>query len=259
MTALKQRSGSAPKMALKQRSDSGPKTAMVLAAGLGTRMRPLTDDRPKALVEVAGRALIDHTLDRLAEAGVETAVVNVHHFADMVQAHLARRSDLRILISDERAGLLDSGGGIAHARPLLGEGPIFVANIDNVWIEGARPALRALADLWDPARMDVAILLAPRDRSTGFERPEGFLRDAEGRLTHSNCPDPLPPFNNIGFQILDPAILDGRGDGAFSVVPLWKDLSARGRLFGAVMDGFDMHVSDPAARDAAEARLGTRP
>jgi MurNAc alpha-1-phosphate uridylyltransferase len=250
---------------------SPPKTAMVLAAGLGTRMRPLTDDRPKALVEVAGRTLIDHTLDRLAEVGVETAVVNVHHFADMVQAHLASRAAPRILISDERAGLLDSGGGIAHARPLLGEGPIFVANIDNVWIEGARPALRSLADLWDPERMDVAILLAPRDRSTGFERPEGFLRDAEGRLTHSNCPDPLPPFNNIGFQILDPAILDGHGfdgrglnghglngpgDGAFSIVPIWRDLSARGRLYGAVMDGFDMHISDPAARAAAEDRLG---
>ena len=111
-----------------------PKMAMVLAAGLGTRMRPLTDDRPKALVEVAGRALIDHTLDRLLEAGVQTAVVNVHHFADAMEAHLARRSAPRILISDERAGLLDSGGGVAKAAPLLGEDPIFVANIDNVWI-----------------------------------------------------------------------------------------------------------------------------
>jgi MurNAc alpha-1-phosphate uridylyltransferase len=228
---------------------------MVLAAGLGTRMRPLTNDRPKALVEVAGRLLIDHTLDRLAEAGVETAVVNVHHFADMVEDHLSRRTFPRILISDERGGLLDSGGGIAHALPLLGEAPIFVANTDNVWIEGARPALKGLAEMWNPARMDVAILVAPRDRSTGFERPEGFLRDTEGRLTHSNSPTPPPPFNNIGFQILDPKILAGHAPGSFSIVPIWKRLSAEGRLYGAVIDGFDMHISDPAAVDAAETRL----
>ena len=232
-----------------------PRMAMVLAAGLGTRMRPLTDDRPKALVEVAGRTLIDHTLDRLAEAGVETAVVNVHHFADAMEAHLAARRTPRILISDERSGLLDSGGGIARAAPLLGDEPIFVANIDNVWIEGAKTALQSLIETWDPERMDIAILLASRDRSTGFERPEGFLRDAQGRLTHSNSLDPLPPFNNIGFQILKPALLAGQPEGPFSIVPIWKRLSAEGRLYGAVMEGFDMHVSDPAARDAAEARL----
>ena len=212
-----------------------PKTAMVLAAGLGTRMRPLTDDRPKALVEVAGRTLIDHTLDRLAEAGVETAVVNVHHFADAMEAHLAARRTPRILISDERSGLLDSGGGIARAAPLLGDEPIFVANIDNVWIEGAKTALQSLIETWDPERMDIAILLASRDRSTGFERPEGFLRDAQGRLTHSNSLDPLPPFNNIGFQILKPALLAGQPEGPFSIVPIWKRLSAEGRLYGAVM------------------------
>ena len=231
-----------------------PKTAMVLAAGLGTRMRPLTDDRPKALVEVAGRPLIDHVLDRLAQAGVETAVVNVHHFADKMEAHLARRRSPHVLISDERGGLLDSGGGIAKAAPLLGRDPIFVANIDNVWIEGARPALQALSDAWDPERMDICVLLAPRERTYGFERPEGFIRDGQGRLTHSNSTDPLPPFNNIGIQILKPSLFDGM-DGAFSIVPIWKRLSAEGRLCGAVMDGFDMHVTDPAAREEVEARL----
>jgi MurNAc alpha-1-phosphate uridylyltransferase len=228
---------------------------MVLAAGLGTRMRPLTLDRSKALVELGGKAMIDHVLDRLLAVGVETAVVNVHAFADQMEAHLAKRSAPRILISDERAGLLDSGGGIARAAPLLGRDPIFVANIDNIWIEGARPALQTLADAWDPRIMDICILLAPRDRSTGFERPEGFLRDAEGRLTHSNSADPLPPFNNVGFQIIKPAILDGQPE-AFSIVPIWKRLSGEGRLYGAVMDGFDMHVSDPAALKAAETRLG---
>jgi MurNAc alpha-1-phosphate uridylyltransferase len=229
-------------------------TAMVLAAGVGSRMRPLTDDRPKALVEVGGKALIDHLLDRLEGVGVQTAVVNVHHFADLMEAHLARRRSPRIVISDERTGLLDSGGGIAKALPLLGRDPIFVANIDNIWIEGARPALQSLVGAWDPARMDLCVLLAPRDRSTGFERPEGFQRDAEGRLTHSNSPDPLPPFNNIGVQILNPSLFEGQS-GAFSIVPIWKRLSAEGRLYGAVMDGFDMHVSDPKARDDAEARL----
>ena len=232
-----------------------PTTAMVLAAGLGTRMRPLTDDRPKALVKVAGKAMIDHILDRLEAVGVETVVVNVHHFADQMDAHLAGRTSPRILISDERTALLDSGGGIGKAAPILGRDPIFVANIDNVWIEGATPALQSLADLWDPARMDICILLAPRDRSTGFERPEGFLRDPEGRLTHSNSPDPPPPYNNIGVQILKPSVLDGQPDGAFSIVPIWKRLGAEGRLYGAVMEGFDMHVSDPVSREAAEARL----
>jgi MurNAc alpha-1-phosphate uridylyltransferase len=229
-------------------------TAMILAAGLGTRMRPLTNDRPKALVEVGGKALIDHTLDRLAAAGVETAVVNVHHFADMMEAHLARRmSGPRIVISDERAALLDSGGGIAHARALLGEEPIFVANTDVPWIEGETPALTALAALWDPAKMDIAILLAARERSIGFERPEGFEADPEGRLTHSNATDPMPPLVNIGVQILKPQIVEGTG--AFSIVPIWKRLSGEGRLYGAEMDGFALHVSDPAMRDAAEARL----
>jgi MurNAc alpha-1-phosphate uridylyltransferase len=233
---------------------STPTTAMVLAAGIGSRMRPLTDDRPKALVEVGGKAMIDHILDRLEAAGVTTAVINVHHFADKMEAHLAGRPSPRILISDERAGLLDSGGGIAKALPLLGEDPIFVANIDNVWIEGAKPALQTLVETWDPERMDICILLAARARSIGFERPEGFLRDAKGRLTHSNSPDPLPPFNNIGIQILKPRLLAGQPD-AFSIVPLWKRLSAEGRLYGAVMEGFDMHVSDPATRNEAETRL----
>ena len=236
---------------------TAPKTAMVLAAGIGSRMRPLTDDRPKALVEVAGRALIDHVLDRLAEAGVETAVVNVHHFADKVEAHLASRRFPRILISDERAGLLDSGGGIARAAPLLGRDPIFVANIDTPWIEGATPALTAMAELWDPEAMDICILLAPRARSFGYARPEGFERDARGRLTHSNSTDPLPPFVNIGVQILKPSILDGQPQPGFSIVPIWKRLAAEGRLYGAVMDGFAMHVSDPAARDVVEARLAS--
>lgn len=232
-----------------------PKTAMVLAGGLGTRMRPLTTDRPKALVPVKGKALIDHTLDRLAEVGVERAVVNVHHFADMVEEHLAKRTAPHVIVSDERAGLLDSGGGIAKALPLLGEDPFFVANIDIVWIEGRHAALQTLADAWDGERMEVCILLAPRAQTYGYERPEGFVRAADGAITHSNSVDPLPPYNNLGMQIMKPSVIAGRAVEPFSIVPIWKDLASKGRLHGAVMDGYALHVSDPAALAYVEAHL----
>jgi MurNAc alpha-1-phosphate uridylyltransferase len=163
---------------------------------------------------------------------------------------------MQILISDERAGLLDSGGGIQRARPLLGEDPIFVANIDSLWLEGETPALEALKQAWDPGRMDLLLLLVRRGQGIGFEGPQGFLMDEAGRLTHSASPDVVTPFANVGFGILKPQILDGRPEGAFSIVPVWHRLQAQRRLCGAVMDAFWMHVGDPAARDAAEARLG---
>ena len=231
------------------------KTAMVLAAGIGSRMRPLTDDRPKALVEVAGRALIDRVLDRLVEAGVEIAVVNVHHFADQMEAHLAGRTDLKILISDERDELLDSGGGIKRARPMLGDDPILVANIDSLWIEGETPALETLKGAWDPEIMDLCLLLVRRGHGIGFEGPRGFFMDEAGRVTHSAEPEPPTPYANVGFQILKPRLVDNQPDGPFSILPIWWKLSEQGRLFGAVMDGFWMHVGDPAAREATEAKL----
>jgi len=234
----------------------GPKTAMVLAAGLGTRMRPLTDARPKALVEVAGRTLIDRVLDELKAAGVERCVVNVHHFAHQMEAHLAGRRDLEVRISDERGELLDSGGGIQRARPLLGEDPIFVANIDSLWLEETTPPLETLKRAWNPARMDLLLLLVPRGHGIGFEGPQGFLMDETGRLTHSASLDVTTPFANVGFGILKPQILDGEpAQGPFSIIPTWHRLQREGRLYGAVMDAFWMHVGDPAARDAAEARL----
>ena len=237
-------------------STTAPKTAMVLAAGLGTRMRPLTDTMPKALVPVAGRALIDRVLDELAAAGVERAVVNVHHFADEMQRHLAGRRDLEVLISDERDLLLDSGGGIQKARPLLGEVPFFVANIDSLWTSVAEPPLETLKRTWDPDAMDLLLLLVPRGRGLGFEGPQGFLMDADGRLTHSTSPTVVTPLANVGFGIMKPQILDDRPpEGAFSIIPTWRRLQEEGRLFGAVMDAFWMHVGDPAAREAAEARL----
>jgi MurNAc alpha-1-phosphate uridylyltransferase len=229
---------------------------MVLAAGLGTRMRPLTDRMPKALVEVAGRPLIDHVLDRLVDAGVERAVVNVHHFADQMEAHLATRRDLEVLTSDERAELLDSGGGIQHARALLGEAPIIVANIDSLWLDEGAPPLETLKQAWRPEAMDILMLLVRRGHGIGFEGPQGFFMDEAGRLTHSTSPDVVTPYANIGFGILKPQVLDDQPKrGPFKIQPVWRRLQAEGRFFGVEMDAFWMHVGDPAARDAAEARL----
>jgi MurNAc alpha-1-phosphate uridylyltransferase len=232
---------------------TAPSIAMVLAAGLGTRMRPLTDDRPKALVEVGGRALIDHVLDRLADAGVETAVVNVHWFADRLEAHLAGRRRPRIVISDERTELLETGGGLKKARALVGDAPIWVANIDSVWLDRG-DALGALAAAWDPERMDVCLLLARREESIGFEGKGDFFLADDGRLTFRGDA-PSAPWAYMGVHIARPGIVDGEPDGPFSLTPIWRRLAAEGRLYGVPMDGFWMHVGDPPSRDAAEAKL----
>ncbi|QBX38878.1 nucleotidyltransferase family protein [Brevundimonas sp. S30B] len=226
---------------------------MVLAAGLGTRMRPLTNDRPKALVEVGGRALIDHVLDRLAQAGVQIAVVNVHWFADRLEAHLADRTAPRITISDERAELLETGGGLKKARPLLGDDPVVVANIDSIWIDRC-DALAQLARLWDPSRMDAALLLARREGSIGFEGDGDFFLAEDGRLTFRGDATSAP-FAYMGVHITRPDYADAGPDGPFSLSPLWRRSAAEGRLYGCVLDGDWMHVGDPQARDQAEARL----
>ncbi len=235
-----------------------PRTAMVLAAGLGTRMRPLTDDRPKALVEVAGRPLVDHVLDRLAEAGVEQAVVNVHWFADRLERHLAARGrGPAVVISDERAELLETGGGLKKAAPLLGPEPVFVANIDSVWTDHAssgNSALNQLARLWNPSTMDAVLLLARREGSIGFEGDgDVFLAD-DGRLTFRGDA-PSAPFAYMGVHICRPDYVADGPEGPFSLSGFWRRSAAAGRLFGCVLDGDWMHVGDPGARDQAEARL----
>ena len=233
---------------------SAPTTAMVLAAGLGTRMRPLTDDRPKALVDLAGRSLIDHVLDRLAGAGVTRAVVNVHWFADRLETHLAARGrGPAVMISDERAALLETGGGLKKAAPLLGPDPVFVANIDSVWTDRG-DALGDLARLWDPARMDAVLLLARREGSIGFEGGGDFFLADDGRLTFRG-EAASAPFAYMGVHITRPDYADGGPDGPFSLSPLWRASAAAGRLYGCVLDGDWMHVGDPQARDAAEAKL----
>jgi MurNAc alpha-1-phosphate uridylyltransferase len=231
---------------------------MVLAAGLGTRLRPLTDDRPKALVEVGGRALIDHMLDRLAHAGVETAVVNVHAFADRLEAHLqarqARGAAPRIVISDERPQALETGGGIRNALPLLGEGPVWVANIDSVWIETGLPALDAVAAAWDPDAMDVCLMLAPTVGSLGFhDSGDVFLED--GGAVRFKAPGEIAPLVYVGVHICKPAITADGPEGPFSLTPIWKGLAAQGRVHGVAPEGLWMHVGDPVARDLAEEKL----
>ena len=235
--------------------NTAPKTAMVLAAGLGTRMRPLTNDRPKALVEVGGKALIDHMLDRLADAGAMRAVVNVHAFADRLEAHLKDRAAAPdIVISDERAALLETGGGLKAARALIGDEPVWVANIDSVWIEEEKSALDALAAAWNPEVMDVLLLCVPLERAFGFDGAGDVFIEPDGRVRFRG-EAPSAPFAYMGVHITRPGIVDGEPDGAFSLTPVWRRLAKDSRVHGVIFDGDWMHVGDPGARDAAEARL----
>ena len=231
---------------------SRPKRAMVLAAGLGKRMRPITVTVPKPLVEVAGRALIDHSLDRLASAGVETAVVNIHYLPQLMRAHLARRRrPPEVAISDETAQLLDTGGGIRHALPLLGDAPFYLLNSDSFWIEGARPNLHWLAGAWDDARMDVLLLLAPTVRAVGYRGRGDFRMDTNGRLTRRPERE-VVPFAYAGAAIIHPRLFDGAPDGAFSLNLLFDKAGEAERLFGVRMDGVWLHVGTPEAITDAE-------
>jgi MurNAc alpha-1-phosphate uridylyltransferase len=231
---------------------SRPKRAMVLAAGLGKRMRPITATVPKPLVEVAGRSLIDHSLDRLEHAGVETAVVNIHYLPQLMRAHLnRRRRPPEVVLSDETAGLLDTGGGIRNALPLLGDEPFYLLNSDSFWIEGARPNLRWLAGAWDDAKMDVLLLLAPTVRAVGYRGRGDFRMDTNGRLTRRPERE-VVPFAYAGAAILHPRLFDGAPDGAFSLNLLFDKAAEAERLFGVRMDGVWLHVGTPEAIGEAE-------
>lgn len=227
--------------------------AMLLAAGLGTRMRPLTLTRPKPLVEVAGRTLLDHMLDRLEAAGIETVVVNVHHLADQVEAHAAHRARPRLLISDERAGLLDSGGGVRKALGLLGDGPFIVCNSDSLWIEGASRNLPRLIAGWDPARMDILMLVAATTASIGFDGAGDYAMDAAGRLARRREGETVP-FAYAGVLLIKPALFEGMPE-TFSLNRLFDRAEAAGRLFGRRLDGVWLHVGTPQAIAEAEAQI----
>ncbi len=228
---------------------------MVLAAGLGTRMRPITANLPKPLVRVGGRPLIDHALDRLAEANIETAVVNVHFLAERVIAHVKGRRRPKIVISDERAKLLETGGGVVKALPMLGSDPFFLLNSDSFWIEGPRPNLRTLAAAWNSERMDALLMLAPTVAAIGYDGPGDFFMDGDGRLTPRPEHD-VAPFVYTGVAIVDPAAMFADApDGPFSLNLLIDRVSEAGRLFGMRMDGTWFHVGTPAAIADAEHAL----
>jgi N-acetyl-alpha-D-muramate 1-phosphate uridylyltransferase len=228
--------------------------AMVLAAGHGVRMRPLTDRIPKPLIEVGGKALIDHALDRLAAAGVEQAVVNVHYLADKIEDHLAGRRAPQIVISDERGELLDTGGGVVKALPLLGEAPFFHVNSDTIWIDGVKPNLERLAEAFDPARMDALLLLAPSAGSVGYAGRGDFAMTPDGHLTRRGERE-VVPFVYAGAAILAPALFADVPTGPFSLTRLFDRAHEAGRLHGLRLEGIWMHVGTPDAIALADAAL----
>ncbi|MGC2122779.1 MAG: nucleotidyltransferase family protein [Xanthobacteraceae bacterium] len=231
-----------------------PKSAIVLAAGLGTRMRPYNGHIPKPLVAVGGKSLIDYGLDRLADVGVERAVVNVHHLADAVERHLATRRKPHIVISDERGELLGTGGGIAKALPQLGSAPFFLVNSDTLWRDGVTPNFARLAESFDPETMDALLLLAPATGSLGYEGRGDYAMIADGRLRRRAAQE-VVPFIYAGAAILAPALFASAPQGAFPLTLLFDRAGEKGRLFGLRLEGVWMHVGTPEAVAAAEAAL----
>ncbi len=224
---------------------------MVLAAGLGMRMRPITETKPKPLVAVAGKPLIDHVLDRLAEAGVDRAVVNVHYRADQIESHVKGRAHPRVGISDERALLLETGGGIVHALEKLGDKPFYLLNTDSLWVDGARPLLDRLAEAFDESRMDALLVVASVVATSGYVGAGDFLLDAEGRLRRR--PERITaPFVYTGCGILSPKLFQGAPEGPFSLNVLFDRAIEAERLYGLRLDGLWMHVGTPEAIGEAE-------
>src|SRR3984893_12003198 len=231
-----------------------PAKAMVFAAGLGTRMRPLTERAPKPLIAVAAKPLIDHALDRFAQAGVETAIVNVHYLAGQIEAHLAARETPKILISDEREKLLDQGGGIAKVLPWLGPKPFFLANTDAFWVEGPTDNLRRLAAAWDPERMDILLLVVAAAASLGVDMPGDFNMAPDGRLTRRPERE-IAPFVYTGTAIVKPGLFEAETREIFPLVPFFFEAATKGRLFGQRLDGLWLHVGTPQAIEEAERKL----
>ena len=233
---------------------TAPRTAMVLAAGLGERMRPLTDRIPKPLLPVAGKPLIDHVLDRLAAAGIERAVVNVHYLADMIEDHLKGRTAPRIVISNEREKLFNTGGGVVKALGAIGSEPFVHVNSDTIWIDGVKPNLERLADAFDAAAMDALLLLAPVSTSIGYPGRGDFTMAPDGRLT-CRAEREVAPFVYAGAAILRPELFKDAPSGAFSLTDLFKRAEAVGRLHGLRLEGVWMHVGTPEAIAEAEAAI----
>jgi N-acetyl-alpha-D-muramate 1-phosphate uridylyltransferase len=231
-----------------------PHHAMVLAAGLGQRMRPITDHLPKPLVVVGGRTMLDHALDRLADAGVEHAVVNVHWLADQIEAHVANRQAPQITISDERAALLETGGGVKKALPLLGSEPFLHVNSDSLWVETTGSNIKAMSAAWNPQIMDMLMLLARQDTSFGYDGAGDFTRGTQGELTRRGA-RPSAPYVYAGVAIIKPTLFENTPDGAFSLNLLFDRCIASGKLYGHILDGQWLHVGTPEAIPEANARF----
>jgi MurNAc alpha-1-phosphate uridylyltransferase len=231
-----------------------PRAAMVLAAGRGERMRPLTDRTPKPLIRVAGKPLIDHVLDRLVAAKVTRAVVNVHYLADQIECHLAGRTAPRITISDERRALLDTGGGVVKALPILGGAPFFHINSDTIWIDGTKPNLLRLAEAFDATRMDALLLLAPAAESIGYSGRGDFFMDARGALKR-RAERQIAPWVYAGAAILRPELFKDAPAGPFSLTRQFDRAAEAERLHGLYLEGVWMHVGTPEAIPQAEAAI----
>ncbi|MET0363802.1 MAG: nucleotidyltransferase family protein [Sphingobium sp.] len=232
-------------------------TAMLMAAGLGKRMRPLTATRPKPLVKVAGRALIDHALDRIEAAGIRRTVVNVHYLADTVEAHLRARSGrtgAEYVVSDERSLLLETGGGLIKAAPLLGDRPFLCANSDNIWVDGPTNSISLLAERWDDARMDALLLLIPHARANCHRGAGDFHMSSDGLISRRK-PSRIAPFVFTGVQILSPRLLVDPPADVFSTNVLWNRAIASGRAYGVSHPGLWFDVGTPAAIPVTEAMI----
>jgi len=232
------------------------RTAMVLAAGLGKRMRPLTATRPKPLVDVAGKPLLDHVLDRLRAAGVQRAVVNVHYLAAAVEAHLKDQAQgLEILISDETKQLLETGGGVINALPLIEDETFLIVNSDNLWVDGPVDSIQLLEQRWDEAAMDALLLVVPFSQAHCHPGVGDFVMDPMGRLAR-RAPGKPAPFVYTGVQIVSRRLFRDAPDGAFSMNILWNRAIAEGRVFGLVHEGLWFDVGTPPAIAKTEAILG---
>jgi MurNAc alpha-1-phosphate uridylyltransferase len=234
-------------------SELASDTAMVLAAGLGKRMRPLTATQPKPLVRVAGKALIDHALDRVAEAGLARAVVNVHYLADALEAHVIARTAPIVAVSDEREQLLETGGGMVRARPLLPD-PFFCINSDNIWLEGPKDTFHDLSDAWDAGRMDALLALVPHRGAHNFRGKGDFNLDSTGHVTRRRS-GRIAPFIFTGIQLVSHRLLREAPEGPFSTNVLWDRAIEEGRLYGIAFTGRWFEVGTPEAIPATEAAL----
>ena len=232
-------------------SELASDTAMVLAAGLGKRMRPLTASQPKPLVRVAGKPLVDHALDRLAEAGVARAVVNVHYLGDALEAHVLERAAPKVTISDEREQLLETGGGMVRAQGLLPD-PFFCINSDNIWLDGPRDAFHDLSQAWDAERMDALLMLVPHCGAHNFRGKGDFHMDTRGRVTRRRS-GRIAPFIFTGIQLVSHRMLRDAPEGPFSTNVLWDRAIEEGRLFGAAFTGQWFEVGTPEAIAPTEA------